>query len=350
MSVRKTTASEIAAQVDPPEVERDLRARLERLTTRLNEYKQEHGSVKNMIGEMLDAVQTIKPPKITYTHPEASKIVKPVAVVEHLTDWHMGAVQDADEIEGFNEFSPAILKRHILDTLPAKVLSWTETHRKSYTVDELVILCTGDYVSGDIHDELRVTNEFPTPVQCVEAGNLLAAHISKMSPHFPRIVVHAVTADNHGRLTRKPQHKEGGYNTWNYPLFEIARTALSGHENVEFNVYPKEQQVVTVKGRRYLIMHGHQVQGWMGFPYYGIERKAGKEAVKRMRNRREGWDRIIMGHWHTSLTHPWFWIGASASGTDAYDHAAGRESDPGQSTWLVHPDHGEFDRTDWILT
>lgn len=41
---------------------------------------------------------------------------------------------------------------------------------------------------------------------------------------------------------------------------------------------------------------------------------------------------------------------AAAAGMDANDHNNGRKSDPHQTAWFVHPEHGEFDWTRWVLT
>ena len=347
-SIRTVSIEKIASDVDPSEEVRYLRQQLQAAQNRLDEYKLSQGKIQMFMRDLQKAITCLPPPSIQYNPPETSRVTNPIALVIHNTDWHMGAVQEEDEIEGFNAFSPTILEKRIL-LLVRKVLTWTQLHRNSYTVDECRILVTGDLISGDIHDELRVTNAFPTPVQTVEAGCLLAKEIALLSPHFPRVKVDFITVDNHSRLTPKPQHKQGGYNTFNYPLAYIAQQQLANHKNVTFHIHPKEQEVVNVKGRRYLLCHGHQVMGWAGFPYYGIQRKVGREAAKRMRSDIAKFDRIILGHWHAPLQHPWYWIGGSASGTDAYDHSQGRDAEPIQSAWFVHPRHGEFDRTDWVL-
>lgn len=203
--------------------------------------------------------------------------------------------------------------------------------------------------SGDIHEELRVTNVWPTPKQTVESANLLVSAVKAWAPHYPVVRVEFITEDNHSRLTKKPQAKEAGVNCFNYLVGMIAQARLANQKNVQFNVHPMYQKTIEVKGRRYLITHGHNVKGWAGFPYYGIERKAGREAIKRMMKNIGKFDKIILGHWHAPLAHPWYWIGASAQGTDAYDHQNGRFAEPAQSLWFVHPEHGEFDRTDFQL-
>ena len=79
----------------------------------------------------------------------------------HLTDIHMGAVQDPNEIEGFNAYSPEIADNRAVD-LTVRWLNWVNYQRKAYKrIDEAAVIITGDIISGDIHEELRTTNAFP---------------------------------------------------------------------------------------------------------------------------------------------------------------------------------------------
>jgi hypothetical protein len=267
----------------------------------------------------------------------------------HVTDSHYGAIQDEDEVEGFGKYSPQISRARQYGFI-RDVLDWTKLHRTVYSVPEAHVLVTGDLISGDIHDELRITNAFPAPRQAVESGEILAHQVAMLAPHFSKVVVQIITDDNHGRLARKPQAKEAGTNNWMYVVASIAQKLLNTHKNVMVNIWPMNQKVVVVNGRRYLLTHGHDVIGWAGFPYYGIERRTAREALKRMNA--PDWtkfDRIIMGHWHAPLEHPYYWIGGSVSGTDAYDHKNGRHAEPQQLSWMVHPKWGEFDKTSWQL-
>jgi hypothetical protein len=345
---KRKKVDDVLAALNPSDRVRSLTREVQRLESALSTSQAEHGQLQVLFDQLAGLVESLPPQPVRKLRPRARNVTSPIAVVWHATDWHMGATQEPDEVEGFGENSPELLRRR-LGNMVADLLDWVEVHRRSYQVDECRVLCTGDLISGDIHDELKITNAWPAPRQTIEAANLLAASLMELAPHFPRIIVDFVTVDNHARLTRKPQHKEAGFNSFNYPLGRHAQALVAGQPNIEFKMHPKEQQVVEVKGRRYLLCHGHQVMGWAGFPYYGIQRKAGKEAMKRMRRRKEAFDLIVLGHWHAPLKHPWYWIGASASGTDAYDHSQGREAEPMQSTWMVHPKHGEFDATDWRL-
>jgi hypothetical protein len=233
-------------------------------------------------------------------------------------------------------------------------------HRQSYRIDECAVIVTGDLISGDIHEELRVTNEFPTPVQCVKAAEILTEQITNLAPSFKEVKIHFIVEDNHSRLTKKPQAKEAGFNSFNYVVGKIASIYLAKHDNVVFNIYPQHEKVVSVSSRQYLIMHGHGLPQYFGVPWYSIERRAGRESTARMqeimthsdiekRAKEIGFHKIVFGHFHIPFDHALYSCCGSVSGTDAYDHSFGRHADPSQSAWMVHPRYGEFDRTNFNL-
>jgi hypothetical protein len=305
----------------------------------------------------LDSIKPISPqPNVYSPSYKDLPVNSPVYAVSQFSDWHTGEVQEEDEVEGFNAFSPEIQDKRLAD-LDKITLNWVDYHRKVYRVDNHVIIVTGDLISGDIHEELRVTNAYPMPVQVHEAAKKLAVSIGSRASHFKKITVHFLVEDNHSRLTKKPQHKESGMNSMNYLVGIMTQQYLSKYENIEFNVYPVHEKVISVNGMQYLISHGHDIKGWMGIPWYSIERKLGRETKARfqiimsqkeeeLRRLREiGFNKYLFGHWHTNFDHDIYACSSSLSGTTAFDHASGRYSVPGQPIWMVHPKWGEFDRT-----
>lgn len=252
--------------------------------------------------------------------------------VLHISDWHIGEV---DNIGGFNSFNYNIACERV-KTLTNKVVSWTEMHRSMYKVDELVVLATGDMISGDIHDELKATNEFPAPEQCVKAAMLISKMVNELSASFKKVRVEYIVHDNHSRTTKKIEFAPGT-NSYNYIVGTMAKIMLRDNSSVEFNVYPEIQHVVQVEDLKYLICHGNSIRGgFAGIPYYGMARKLGAEAFIRM-NMPENYhfDKIILGHYHTPLLNRSFEMTGCLSSTTAFDHAAGRHCPACQTGWLV---------------
>lgn len=333
----------------------ELKRKNKELESRLQMYRREHGKLQVFFDEVISLIEPIKEREPISLNDRLMK-GSPVVPVMHLTDIHMGAVQEPNEIEGFNAYSPDIAKERAID-FTSRWLKWVKYQTKAYNIKDAVVLITGDLISGDIHEELKVTNAYPTPVQVAEASMLVAEMISIIAPYFKNVTVHFVSEDNHSRLTKKPQAKEAGLNSLNYLVGVMIQAHLALLSNVKMNIYPMLEKVVEVNDRLYLLSHGHNVRGWMGMPWYGIERKVGKEAQARMqiimqefeKARTIGFHKYVFGHFHTPIDTPLYSCGSSLQGTDAYDHQVGRYAQPGQSAWLVHSRNGDFNRINFNL-
>jgi len=340
---------------DNSEAVQELRRQLEEKNRILENYKKDHGQLQVFFDAVLMSVQAIKPKTLKYT-PSSGRSETPVIAVMQIADAHMGAVQQPNEIEGFGEFNPQICHDRQMD-FALRFCKWADRKRLSYPIDECSVLVTGDLISGDIHQELQVTNAFPVTVQVVEAAKVLAEQMALLAQNFSSVKVHFIGADNHGRLTRKPQAKQEGLNNLNYLVGVLAQSYLSLHKNVEFNIYPQHEKVVHVGNRNYLIAHGHGMRAWMGIPWYASERKVGKEAQARMQLIMDqklqmheiGFHKFVFSHFHTPVDTTMYSCCGSVQGTDAYDHVAGRYATPSQAAWLVHPKWKEMGRENFEL-
>lgn len=330
-----------------PQIEH-LRAENSELKNALKASKKKDGEQAELLSEILSEIEVAEPPEMKYEARQGTG--KSVAsMAGQLTDLHIGQKTDPSEIEGFGEFNYDIAVRR-MGTFANKLIDLAYTNRNAYDIQELVVLGTGDYISGDIHQELLVTNEFPSPVQAVKAGYLIGEFLRTVSAHFPRVRAELVTLDNHGRLTKKPQKGQGGFNNFGYISAHIAKEYLSQCKNIEMKIHPAVSAIIPVQGTKYLAGHGHGIVGQMGIPWYGIERKKGREALARFHMTDDKkHDKIVLGHFHTAINHPDWMMGGSLSGTDANDHDAGRHGEPCQTAWFVHPKHGEFSWTRFWL-
>ena len=329
------------------EIVKALEAQLAEKERILEDYKKGHGNLEVFFNSLLASVSSMKPKPVVYT-PSEDKTKSTIEAVMQISDMHMGAVQLADEIEGFNSFDPEICEARCMDYVH-RFNRYVDKQRLSYTIHNCSVLVTGDLISGDIHQELQVTNAFPVTVQVVKAAQVLAQQIHELSQNFKVVRVHFIGADNHGRLTKKPQSKQEGLNSLNYLVGVLAEAYLDKCVNVDFNIYPQYEKVITVLNRNYLIAHGHGMQAWLGIPYYAADRKLGKEFTARMQLIMDhklkaaeiGFHKMIVGHFHVPINAPQYQFCGSVQGTDAYDHKAGRFAQPSQSVWFVHEKYKE---------
>lgn len=337
-----------------------LRREVERLQQRLKQAQEGSGYIQELFDQLTANVAAIEPlPPQPFNSGNAADAE--MAAVLKLSDWHIGAVTKGSETQGFGEFNWELAQERVA-YIGQKFLGWIETHRRSFNIPKLYIFSEGDMISGDIHYELQVTNEFPAPVQAVKAGNLLASLVGTLAPHFAEIHLIEVNIDNHSRLTKKLQFAQGAENSWQYVVHGIANARLAQHGNINIVEAPGIRELVDVNGVKFLTEHGHVTKAWMGIPFYGIERQRGKEASKRMAamleaERRQsfvefqqqlGFDYMSIGHWHVpGIVSGNILINGCLPGTTEYDHASGRHAPPAQVSFLVHPRYKLFDWTAW---
>lgn len=322
----------------------------------LEGYKKEHGKLEVFFNKVIDNISpVVSLPKIYLDPISSTARSSSTTAVMQISDSHMGAIQMPDEVEGFNEFNAAICEQRQIN-YAGYFLKWVGMHRHSYKINECAVIVTGDLISGDIHDELKITNEFPITVQVCRAAEVLTKQIALLAPHFQKVTVHFIVADNHSRLTKKPQAKDEGTNSMNYLVGMMAKAYLRLHDNVDFNIYPMFEKVIHVEKLQYLICHGHGIMGWMGIPWYSIERKVSKESAARLqvimreveRAKDVGFHKYLFGHYHTPFDSQLYACCGSVSGTDAYDHRNARYARPSQASWMVG-NHGEFNRINFDL-
>jgi hypothetical protein len=329
-----------------------LKAKAQGLETALKTYLKEKGNFKSIASEIAAAVVALEPyPRVLNTYDVADANAEtPVAAVIKLSDWQIGEVINANETEGFGVYNFAIAEKRIF-ALVKKVTEWVEMHRKAgYIINELHVFSEGDIVSGNIHYELEVTNEFCVTVAAAKAGMLLAEVIAQLAAHFDKVTVWEMSADNHGRLTRKSQAKQGAANNYGYLSHVICNEVLRDHENVQTMLGEGTKLLANVLGKKFLISHGHHIVSQAGIPYYGLDRDKAREATKRQ-NTDKTFDYLSLGHFHVpAIISGNILINGCLTGTTEFDHMLGRNCHPAQVSFMTHPVHGIFNWVAWDLT
>ncbi|MHB1702150.1 MAG: hypothetical protein ACYCSN_18855 [Acidobacteriaceae bacterium] len=346
--MKKLSLDELQSKFNPDQEVEHLRAQVEALEKSLKKERLATGEARLNAIQLTEAIREATPSKMVYAPSKADKKT-PITCVLHLTDLHNGEITKKDEVDGFGEFNPEIFTQR-LQRLGERLIEFVNVQRSGYNIPHLHILGTGDYVSGDIHEELKVTNAYPAPVQAVRAGYDLGALTAMLAPHFETVTTDWITSDNHGRLTRKNQAAEGGLNNWGYVVAHASARHVSALPNVKVNIHAKPSALVRIGSERYLCFHGHEIKGWAGIPYYGFDRRAAMEAVKRMGVADAAFTKMVFGHFHVAVNTLLYNSGGSLSGTNTFDHASGRHARAHQTSWLVHPEHGEFGFTRWWLS
>jgi hypothetical protein len=258
------------------------------------------------------------------------------------SDFQWGETIDRSEMDGVNEFSVAIAERRYR-LLIERALDISLNHLSKNRYSGIVYLRGGDQVSGDIHQELRETNELAA-IPAVRS--LVTAEdwgLRQLADAFGRVHVISVPG-NHGRTSIKPPHK--GIAASNYDTVSAwwLEDRFRGDTRLTWQTPNSTDAVFDLHGRNYLLTHGDNIgssggQGFIG-PAATILRGM-KKTMDEYATLGVHLSKMFVGHFHTAYDLGRGYSNGSLPGYSEYARGFRMGPEPPQQ-WLIyfHPKYG----------
>ncbi len=221
-----------------------------------------------------------------------------------VSDVHMGEVIASDEVMGINAFDPDICAARLRRYFEAAVIVG-DRWASDTDCEGVLLALAGDLISGDIHEELRITNALTAHEQVSAVVGALEAGIRLLLDAYPRVHVVGVPG-NHGRTTLKPTAKL--YARLSYDILACGMLAkrFEGDDRVTWQFGESTDQITPVFGRTILTTHGDKIgtKGGMGFAGPDLPIVRGAKKI-REQQAAVGWAHALVqfGHYHWS-TNP----------------------------------------------
>lgn len=259
------------------------------------------------------------------------------------SDWHWGEVVRADEVGGINTFSIQTAHERIR-RLVNNTIDLCMHHMVNPKYPGIVICLGGDMISGDIHEELAISNELETLPTLIDLRDKLIWALSKMADTFGRVFVPCVVG-NHGRQTHKPRAKARIVTNYEWLLYQMLEKHFVQDDRIKFLIPRDTDAHFNVAGHRYMLTHGDSLGVKGGDGMIGalgpIMRGTIKLRNSESRIGRE-FDTVIMGHWHQYVPMPGCIVNGSLVGFNEYAKIflRARYQPPIQALWFTHPKHG----------
>lgn len=311
-----------------------LRGKYEEVTNR--------ASMDQILGNMLiEHRERMPTPTLKSLNVENPKLAQSEeSIVLLLTDLHVGEVVSGQAMHNINKYDvPTFLAR--MEALHDKIVMICFDRMQGYKFPELVIYCLGDLINGQfavMHDELLVTSAYSLMETVYGTAYVLTQFIASMLEYFETVRL-VPAPGNHGRMTKKPWAKEATMN-WDIVIPQIVSTKFWQEPRVKFSFTDSFFFLDEVRGWRNLGLHGHQIKGWAGIPYYGINRIVGNLDEVLIHNGIEVHN-VVLGHFHTQAVLDKVGgqtiIGPCMKGADEFTLSAGFKPSPaGQTMFGMH--------------
>lgn len=258
-----------------------------------------------------------------------------------LSDLHLDEVVAPAQVLGMNAYDRDIA-RHRLDATAHNFVKVCRDYWTGITYDGVVVPLAGDIFSGDIHEELKETNADTMLGSLDYWIDPLADVLRLFADEFGRVHV-PVVVGNHGRTTRKPRHKFRARSNFDWFVGRALQRTFRDDKRVTFDVSDSADVLIESYDHKVMVTHGDQATGgggiggiWPPLMRLDARKRQRQEAV------RQGYDLLVMGHWHTLTYGPSFIVNGSLKGYDefAFDLNLGYEV-PQQAAWLMVPERGK---------
>lgn len=256
------------------------------------------------------------------------------------SDVHAGEVVRAEEINGLNSYDMATCRKR-LRLMVDRTIDLLENHLVNPNYPGIVFALGGDMVSGDIHDELKETNELASLPTVLALRDVLVSCIGTLADRFGKVFVPCVVG-NHGRQSKKPRAKLRVHTNYDWLLYTLLEKHFEGDPRIRFNIPEGPDARYSVYGHRYLLIHGDRFRGGDGMigALGPIIRGDHRERSKASQINAQ-YDTMILGHWHQYISLSKLIVNGSVKGYDEYANNAGFGFEaPKQALWLTHPKHG----------
>lgn len=286
----------------------------------------------------IQAFERIKPVNTFQIKPHLSKGAGEATVVVLASDWHIEERVDPDTINGLNTHNLDIARKRAVEFFQAS-LRLTEILGKDTTITTMVLALLGDFITGDIHEEMLETAEIEPTLAIIEAQKLLTSGIQFLLDNSNLNLVIPCHSGNHARTTKESRHATEAGHSLEYIMYHMLADHFRDNKRVKFIIPRSYHSFVRVYDEVIRFHHGHNLRygGGVG----GLTIPVNK-AIAQWNKSNKDVTIDCFGHWHTRFDGGNFIANGSNIGFNAFAVSIKASYDrPSQTLFLIDRKRGK---------
>lgn len=313
-AVKQALAGEIIeiAEAEPVPVTDPARVKAEQAAATIsalrrenNDYAKALASQEQFFDRIVEATRVpVDTPKYKTVKQDGRKHAR--SAILPIYDQQFGQFVRASDTPGNRgEFSVEVFDRRLARWVDA-VCTILSDQAGAYRFEELLIPFGGDQVEGDeIFPGQAWQLELDPPRQVWELASKMDSAIREVVK-FARtelgvkfLGLYGVTG-NHGKVGGKKSGARPATYSWDWLFLMILFDRLRKEKVDEFAIEPGGSLFFRCAGHEFQAIHGDQIKGWGGLPFYGLTKFDGRSI--RLHNRIYRY--LLMGHHHQPAAIP----------------------------------------------
>jgi hypothetical protein len=290
--------------------------------------------------DVVEQVENAKIQPVKWLQPQAKVKASSATLMLMLSDLHLDEIVEPEEVDGLNAYNRTIAVMR-MKRWSQNVIKMARHHLAGMKYDGVVLMLGGDIFSGDIHEELKETNEDTMLGSLLYWAEQIASAIDLLADEFKKVHIAAV-AGNHGRTTRKPRAKLRARTNFDWLLAKMLERHFANDRRITFQIPESSDALISVYDTHHLLTHGDQTQGGgsIGGIYPPIMRMRARKAQRYLATG-ASFQTLWLGHWHQYLPSPSMVVNGSMKGYDEYAYVSNFSFEqPQQALAIVVPEKG----------
>ncbi len=253
------------------------------------------------------------------------------------SDWHIEESVSKNKTTGFNEYSLDISKKRA-DRYFRRLLKLVKKEEQDITIKNIVLALLGDFITGNIHEELPAICAVPPVRAILIAQEYIASGIRFLLANSTYNLTIVCTCGNHARTTKKIHWGSEQENSLEYIMYHNLRAQFAHDKRVTFIIAEAYFVHLKVYDKMVRFHHGHSIkyQGGIG----GITVPVNNKIMRWSRNPVKA-DIDCFGHFHQLVDGGQFICNGSMIGYSNMGALYGGFERPQQSLFLIDKVRGK---------
>jgi len=252
------------------------------------------------------------------------------------SDWHIEENVKPESVDGANEFNLRIAKKRS-EAFFRNTLKLVVKEQQDTKIETLVLALLGDFISGNIHDELMESCEVPPIEAAVIAQNFLASGIEYLLSNSKLKLVIPCCVGNHSRITNQVHVSTEQGNSLEWMIYSNLANHFKNNNRVTFVLSKSYFTWVKVYDFDIRFHHGHAMKYGGGIG--GITIPVLKAISRYDVSKKAYLD--VFGHFHNPISMDKFVSNGCLIGDTPYGKRLGFTGKPQQQFFLVDKTHGK---------
>jgi hypothetical protein len=196
------------------------------------------------------------PIKIVSRHPKGKSEATAVVLC---SDWHIEEGVKSASVSGLNEYNLSIAHERA-ERFWRTTARMVHIYKRDIPVKTMVLWLGGDFISGNIHEELLETCSLAPVEAALTAQDWLASGIHYLLNHTDCDLVIPCSIGNHSRITRERRISTESGNSLELFIYHALAKHFAGERRVRFLLPEGYHTYVEVYGRILRFHHGHGIK------------------------------------------------------------------------------------------